>query len=173
MGEQMKGTAAYSNESLEEWLHDESEHPYKFISAKARGNTVPFPAITKCNTFILRHYAARIVEEIGQRMYDGDLAMYFDIPDFTEDYMTMRDCRISPSMSFWWQDRFSFLADLQVYIEADVHTDAIRGRRNCAVYVTVVFDFEDQITYSLEGFQFEKPDRDAIKLDEPHPHHEL
>ena len=150
----------------EEWLRDESEHPYKFVPTKARGNTVPFPAITKCNTFILRHYAADIVEEIGQRMYDGDLAMYFDIPDFTEDCMTMRDCRISPSMSFWWQDRFSFLADLEVYIEADVHTDSICGRQSCTVYATVSFDFEDQITYSLEGFSFDKPDRDAIKLDD-------
>lgn len=84
----------------EEWLRDESEHPYKFVPTKASGNTVPFPAITKCNTFILRHYAAGIVEEIGQRMYVGDLAMYFDVPDFTEDCMTMRDCRISPNMSF-------------------------------------------------------------------------
>lgn len=150
----------------EEWLRDESEHPYKFVPTKASGNTVPFPAITKCNTFILRHYAADIVEEIGQRMYDGDLAMYFVIPDFTEDCMTMRDCRISPSMSFWWQDRFSFLADLEVYIEADVHTDSIYGRQSCTVYATVSFDFEDQISYSLEGFSFEKPDRDAIKLDD-------
>lgn len=32
-------------------------------------------------------------------------------------------------------------------------------------YVTVSFDFEGQITYSLEGFSFDKPDRNAIKLD--------
>lgn len=99
-------------------------------------------------------------------MYDGDLAMYFDIPDFTEDCMTMRDCRIYPSMSFWWQDRFSFLADLEVYIEADIHTDSICGRRNCTIYVTVSFDFEDQISYSIESISFDKPDRDAIKLDD-------
>ena len=158
--------AANGGIAQEEWLRDESEHPYKFVPTKASGNTVPFPAITKCNTFILRHYAAGIVEEIGQRMYDGDLAMYFDIPDFTEDCMIMRDCRISPSMSFWWQDRFSFLADLEVYIEADVRTDSICGRQSCTVYATVFFDFEDQITYSLEGFSFDKPDRDAIKLDD-------
>lgn len=124
--------AATSGIVQEEWQRDESEHPYKFVPTKASGNAVPFPAITKCNTFILRHYAAGIVEEIGQRMYDGDLAMYFDIPDFTEDCMTMLDCRISPSMSFWWQDRFSFLADLEVYIEADVHTDSIYGRQSAA-----------------------------------------
>ena len=158
--------AATSGIAQEEWLRDESEHPYKFVPTKPSGNTVPFPAITKCNTFILRHYAAGIVEEIEQRMYDGDLAMYFDVPDFTEDCMTMRDCRISPSMSFWWQDRFSFLADLEVYIEADVHTDSICGRQSCTVYATVSFDFEDQISYSLEGFSFDKPDRDAIKLDD-------
>ena len=150
----------------EEWLRDESEHPYKFVPTKTSGNTVPFPAITKCNTYILRHYAADIVEEIEQRMYDGDLAMYFDISDFTEDCMTMRDCRISPSMSFWWQDRFSFLTDLEVYIEADVHTDSICGRQSCTVYATVSFDFEEQITYSLEGFSLDKPDRDIIKLDD-------
>ena len=158
--------AASGGIAQEEWLRDESEHPYKFVPTKANGNTVPFPAITKCNAYILRHYAASIVEEIEQRMYDGDLAMHFDIPDFTEDCMAMRDCRISPSMSFWWESRFSFLADLEVYIEADVHTDAICGQRSCTVYTTVLFDFEDQITYSLEDFYFEKPDRDALKLDD-------
>ena len=158
--------AATSGIAQEEWMREESEHPYKFVPTKTTGNTVPFPAIIKCNTYILRHYAAGIVEEIGQRMYDGDLAVYFEIPDFTEDCMTLRDCRISPSMSFWWQDRYSFLADLEVYLEADIHTDAICGRRGCTVYVTVSFDFEGQITYSLEDFHFDKPDRDAIKLDD-------
>ena len=36
----------------EEWLRDESEHPYKFVPTKASWNAVPFPAITKCNTFM-------------------------------------------------------------------------------------------------------------------------
>jgi len=76
---------AASDVVQEEWLRDESEHPYKFVPTKASGNTVPFPAITKCNTFILRHYAAGIVEEIGQRMYDGDHDMQLDI--FYFDYL--------------------------------------------------------------------------------------
>ena len=158
--------AATSGIAQEEWLRDESEHPYKFVPTKASGNTVLFLAITKCNSFILRHYAAGIVDEIKQRMYDGDLAMYFDVPDFTEDCMAMRECRIYPSMSFWWQDRFSFLADLEIFIEADVHTDTICGRKNCTVFATVAFDFEDQITFALEDFHFSKPDRDGIKLDD-------
>ncbi len=145
------------------WLSTDDIHPYKSRvpyksrdtyksrvpqtkgNTVSRRNTVSFPKITKFSTYLLRHYAASIVEEIGQRMYDGDLAMYFDVSDFTEDCMAMRDCRIFPSMSFWWEDRFSFLADLEVYIESDVHTDAIRGRRNCTVYATVLFDFADQI----------------------------
>ena len=158
--------AVTNGDVQEEWLRDESEHPYKFVPTKASGNTVLFPAITKCNTFILRHYAAGIVDEIKQRMYDGDLAMYFAVPDFTEDCVAMRACRISPNMSFWWQDRYSFLADLEVYIEADIHTDTIYGRRSRTVFVTVLFSFEDEITYSLEGFHFEKPDRKGIKLDD-------
>ena len=96
----------------EEWLRDGSEHPYKFEPTKAKWNTVAFPAITKCNTYIMRHYAANIVEDIEQSMYDGDLADFFGIPDFIEDCMALRDCRISPRMSFWWKDRYSFLADI-------------------------------------------------------------
>lgn len=150
----------------EEWLCDESEHPYKLAPTKDKGNTVLFPAITKCNTFILRHYAASIVEEIEQRVYEGELPTYFSIPDYVENSMAVRECRISPSMTFWWRNRFSFLADLEVCIGADVHTDSIDGRRSCTVFATVVFDFEDHITHELLDFHFEKPDRNAIKLDD-------
>ena len=66
MGKPCNEIIAATDGVQEEWLRDESEHPYKFVPTKASGNTVPFPAITKCNTFILRHYAAGIVEEIGQ-----------------------------------------------------------------------------------------------------------
>ena len=95
MSEQNEMVAENIGASQEEWMHDESEHPYKFAPAKTKGNTVPFPAIIKCNTYILRHFGSCIVEDIEQRMYDGDLAPYFGIPDFFEDCMTMRDCRMS------------------------------------------------------------------------------
>ncbi len=151
--------------SPEEWLHDESEHPFKFALPKGC-NTVPFPAIVKCNTYIMRHYAAGIVEDIKQRIYDGDLAPYFGIPDFFEDCMFLNDCHISPRMSFWWQSRYEFLADLEVYLEADVNTDEVLGKRSCTIYVTLAFCFEDQITYAFECFSGEKPDREGILLDD-------
>ena len=41
--------AATGGGAQEEWMRDESEHPYKFVLNKASRNTVPFPAITECN----------------------------------------------------------------------------------------------------------------------------
>ena len=152
--------------SLSEWMHDESEHPYKLTPTRNNRKTVQFPAIIKCNTYILRHYGASIVEDIEQRMYDGDLALFFDVSDFVQDCMALRDCRISPSMSFWWQNRFEFLADLEVYMEADICTDSVNERRSCTVYVTLAFDFEHHISYTFDGFHVEKPDREDIRLDD-------
>ena len=67
--------------SLSEWMHDESEHPYKLTPTRNNRKTVQFPAIIKCNTYILRHFGASIVEDIEQRMYDGDLAMFLELID--------------------------------------------------------------------------------------------
>ncbi|MBR3242398.1 MAG: helix-turn-helix transcriptional regulator [Parasporobacterium sp.] len=166
MGERIKGIAAYNSGAFEEWLHEESEHPYKFAPTRTKEKVVPFPAIVKCNTYILRHYGESIVEDIRQRMYEGDLALYFGVPDFSEDCMSLCDCRISPHMGFWWQNRYEFLADLEVYLEANVHTDEVQGRKSCTIYVTLAFCFDDQITYTFEGINSEQPDRDDIKLDD-------
>ena len=167
MGELSSGTiSAVNSIAQEEWLHDESEHPYKFAPTKARGNTVPFPAIEKCNRYILRHFGAGIVEAIRQRIYDGDLAACFDVPDFTADCMSLRDCHISPRMSFWWQNRYEFLADLEVDLEADIFTEEVQDRRSCTVFVTLAFYFESRIFYTVEGISDEQPDRDGLRLDD-------
>ena len=124
----------------EEWLRDESEHPYKFVPTKASGNTVSFPAITKCNTYILHHCASSIVEEIGQRMYDGDLAMYFDTPDFTEDCI---DAELSALR----------LNEIQLCLRiCRERVDCDNGRQ--AIYFCHVFKMSHQVRQTLlEGFQ--------------------
>ena len=76
MGKLYKNTIIKNNDAaLEEWQRDESEHPYKFAPTKTSGNAVLFPAIEKCNNYIMRHFAASIVEDIKERMYDGDLSV--------------------------------------------------------------------------------------------------
>ena len=54
----------------EELLHDESEHPYKFALPKNNKNTLPFPAIVKCNTFIMIYTKATDFEGLLQNVLE-------------------------------------------------------------------------------------------------------
>ena len=129
---------------------------YKIIKEKAR--RVPFPAITRFQSLIYQHYGESIMEEVCQRLYDGDLPVKFPIH--------LRECYIAPDMAFWWIDRYDFMADLTVHLEAEAMEEEEETQIKENLYVSVCFCLEDQITYTIEDITTEPQDRSGFRLDD-------
>ena len=96
-------TGLFAAVEMEEQAYSAAEdvHPYKSGASRSKSNTVAFPKITKFNTYLLHHYGAAIVDEIGGMMYDGELSAICGVNGFHEQRLTHNKCRIDPRMSFW------------------------------------------------------------------------
>ena len=151
---------------------DEDGSPYgagasPFGTAAEAGCPVPpCPALERCGEWILRRFGESLAEDLKARFYDGELAWCFDVPDYTEDSMALRDVRFSRSMSFWRLGRNSFLADAEAVLTADIATDSVRGLRSIPLCLTLLLSFGRRLSCAIESIGLTKPDRDGVRLDE-------
>ena len=116
-------------------------HPYK---EKAPANSVPFPKITRFSTYLLKHYGEQLLSDLGQMLYDGELAALCGVDGFRTRPLTRDHCRIDPRMTFWRRNRYECTADLTVYLKAEALTGETVEPMELELYVSLDFCLEER-----------------------------
>ena len=98
--------------SLEEEQEIQYEHPYK---SALRAHKLPFPKIISFTSYLRMHFGARLVRELNTRMFEGELC---GIDGSRCRKLEHRDVRID-SVTYWWENRWEFLADLKLVVTFD------------------------------------------------------
>ena len=138
-------------------------HPYK---EKAPANTVLFPKITRFSTYLLKHYGEQLLSDLGQMLYDGELAALCGVVGFRTRPLTRDHCRIDPRMTFWRRNRYECTADLTVYLKAEALAGETVEPMELELYVSLDFCLEERITYVLSRVELTPPEREGIRLDD-------
>ena len=138
----------------------ESEKPIK-------SRTVMVPKVQNMDNYLIKHYKNYIIQELNQRLADGEITEIVGVPVKSERILPAECC--FRRFSYWRLNQCDFLIDIELRMELRIETAAGIDTEFFSFYVELWFSFCDdneECAFDRFGLLEDMPEHDgAWKLD--------